>query len=174
MMVVFGLQGLSAAVAGTWQMKVGMRSSMLFAGCCFGFGHMFGGARCARACVRVTRPALRIGATVYLFFCRCACARVCCPWRGGGAALGVMMHSKALLYGGYGLLGGCGVGIAYTPPLGALLQWFPGMLCQSSETRFKTSTRPSAAVCYSTIYKYDTDYRQLGGRLPRDARLAIA
>lgn len=61
MMVVFGLQGLSAAVAGTWQMKVGMRSSMLFAGCCFGFGHMFGGARCARACVRATRPALRIG-----------------------------------------------------------------------------------------------------------------
>ena len=41
-------------------------------------------------------------------------------------ALGVAMHSKALLYAGYGFLGGCGVGVAYTPPLQALMQWFPG------------------------------------------------
>ena len=47
---------------------------------------------------------------------------------GGGLVLGgagVASHNLALLYAGYGLLGGCGVGIAYTPPVQALIQWFP-------------------------------------------------
>jgi len=80
--IVFALQGISAALAGTWQMKVGARSAMTVAAGCFGGGLMIG-------------------------------------------ALGIHFHSLALLYLGYGFLGGCGVGIGYTPPLQALLEWFP-------------------------------------------------
>ncbi|CAN0032116.1 unnamed protein product, partial [Phaeothamnion confervicola] len=47
---------------------------------------------------------------------------------GGGllvGAAGIYTHSLPLLYLGYGVLGGCGVGLAYTPPLQALIAWFP-------------------------------------------------
>ena len=39
---------------------------------------------------------------------------------GGGlvlGAVGIYTHNLPLLYGGYGILGGCGIGIGYTPPL---------------------------------------------------------
>jgi MFS family permease len=47
---------------------------------------------------------------------------------GGGlslAALGIHLHNLPLLYAGYGLLAGTGVGLGYTPPLAALMEWFP-------------------------------------------------
>ncbi|CAM9336130.1 unnamed protein product [Choristocarpus tenellus] len=47
---------------------------------------------------------------------------------GGGlglGGLGVEMHSLPVLYMGYGLLAGTGVGLAYTPPVQALISWFP-------------------------------------------------
>ena len=47
---------------------------------------------------------------------------------GGGfmlGALGIHIHSLPLLYAGYGLLGGTGIGLAYTPPVQTLMQWFP-------------------------------------------------
>ena len=40
-------------------------------------------------------------------------------------AAGIHYHSLPMLYVGYGILGGSGVGIGYTPPLQALLEWFP-------------------------------------------------
>ena len=40
-------------------------------------------------------------------------------------SVGVMLHSKALLIGGAGFLAGSGIGTMYTPPLQALIQWFP-------------------------------------------------
>lgn len=30
-----------------------------------------------------------------------------------------------MLYAGYGMLSGVGVGLAYTPPVQALISWFP-------------------------------------------------
>lgn len=39
---------------------------------------------------------------------------------GGGfivGSAGIYLHSLALLYAGYGVMGGCGVGICYTPPI---------------------------------------------------------
>lgn len=33
--------------------------------------------------------------------------------------------SLPLLYAGYGVIGGTGVGLAYTPPVQALISWFP-------------------------------------------------
>jgi MFS family permease len=47
---------------------------------------------------------------------------------GGGflvSALGIQSHQIALLYLGYGVLGGCGLGIGYISPVSTLIKWFP-------------------------------------------------
>ncbi len=47
---------------------------------------------------------------------------------GGGfmvAALGVSLHSLLLIFLGYGVLGGCGLGIGYIAPVRTLITWFP-------------------------------------------------
>ena len=47
---------------------------------------------------------------------------------GGGfivSAFGVRYHSLTLLYLGYGVLGGCGLGIGYIAPVSTLIKWFP-------------------------------------------------
>src|SRR5580693_123482 len=47
---------------------------------------------------------------------------------GGGfivAALGVHYHVLLLVYFGYGVLGGCGLGIGYISPVSTLIKWFP-------------------------------------------------
>lgn len=50
-----------------------------------------------------------------------------CCWGGGFliAALGVHLHEIVLLYLGYGILGGCGLGIGFTTPISTLIRWFP-------------------------------------------------
>jgi MFS family permease len=47
---------------------------------------------------------------------------------GGGfflSAVGVWTHEIWLLYLGYGVLGGCGLGIGFNTPIPVLLRWFP-------------------------------------------------
>jgi len=47
---------------------------------------------------------------------------------GGGflvSALGVHLHQLWLVYLGYGVLGGCGLGIGYISPVKTLITWFP-------------------------------------------------
>ncbi len=47
---------------------------------------------------------------------------------GGGfliSALGVHLHNLWLIYFGYGVLGGCGLGIGYISPVKTLITWFP-------------------------------------------------
>jgi len=47
---------------------------------------------------------------------------------GGGlllSALGVKTHQIWLLYLGYGVLGGCGLGLGYVSPVSTLIKWFP-------------------------------------------------
>ena len=47
---------------------------------------------------------------------------------GGGfivAAIGIHLHILVLLYLGYGVLGGCGLGIGYISPVSTLIKWFP-------------------------------------------------
>jgi MFS family permease len=47
---------------------------------------------------------------------------------GGGfivAAIGIHFHQLSLLYLGYGVLGGCGLGIGYISPVSTLIKWFP-------------------------------------------------
>ncbi len=48
-------------------------------------------------------------------------------WAGGFAisALGVELHRIELLYLGYGVLGGCGLGLGYITPVSTLIKWFP-------------------------------------------------
>lgn len=47
---------------------------------------------------------------------------------GGGfllSALGVKLHQIWLVYLGYGVIGGCGLGLGYVSPVSTLLKWFP-------------------------------------------------
>lgn len=47
---------------------------------------------------------------------------------GGGfiiSAIGVHTHQIWLLYLGYGVIGGCGLGLGYVSPVSTLLKWFP-------------------------------------------------
>ncbi len=41
------------------------------------------------------------------------------------AALGVSMHSLLLVYLGYGVVGGIGLGLGYISPVSTLIKWFP-------------------------------------------------
>lgn len=80
--IVFLMHGVTAALAGKWQMKVGPRAAIAAAGVCFGGGLLLG-------------------------------------------SLGIATHNLWLIYLGYGFLGGTGLGLAYTPPVQALINWFP-------------------------------------------------
>ena len=47
---------------------------------------------------------------------------------GGGfvvSAIGVHFHQLWLIYLGYGVLGGCGLGLGYISPVSTLIKWFP-------------------------------------------------
>ena len=48
-------------------------------------------------------------------------------WAGGFliSALAVRVHNIWLLYLGYGVLGGCGLGLGYITPVSTLIKWFP-------------------------------------------------
>jgi len=48
-------------------------------------------------------------------------------WGGGYliGGLGIVQHQLWLLYLGYGVLGGCGLGLGYVSPVSTLIRWFP-------------------------------------------------
>jgi MFS family permease len=48
-------------------------------------------------------------------------------WGGGFllGSLGISSHQLWLLYLGYGVIGGCGLGLAYVSPVSTLIKWFP-------------------------------------------------
>ena len=48
-------------------------------------------------------------------------------WGGGFllGSLGIWLHQLWLLYLGYGVIGGCGLGLGYVSPVSTLLKWFP-------------------------------------------------
>ena len=50
-----------------------------------------------------------------------------CLWVGGcvvGGA-GIFFHQLWMVYLGYGVLGGCGLGLGYVSPVPTLIRWFP-------------------------------------------------
>src|SRR5271169_5180778 len=47
---------------------------------------------------------------------------------GGGflvSAVGIWLHQLWIVYLGYGVLGGCGLGLGYISPVSTLMKWFP-------------------------------------------------
>ncbi|MBC6497993.1 MAG: OFA family MFS transporter [Alphaproteobacteria bacterium GM7ARS4] len=50
-----------------------------------------------------------------------------CLWGGGFivGGFGILYHQLWLLYLGYGVLGGCGLGLGYVSPVSTLIRWFP-------------------------------------------------
>lgn len=48
-------------------------------------------------------------------------------WGGGFiiGGLGIITHQLWLLYLGYGVIGGCGLGLGYVSPVSTLIRWFP-------------------------------------------------
>jgi MFS family permease len=52
-------------------------------------------------------------------------AAVC--WGGGYllGGLGIWLHQLPLVYLGYGVIGGCGLGLGYVSPVSTLIRWFP-------------------------------------------------
>ena len=50
-----------------------------------------------------------------------------CLWAGGFliSAFGVYAHNLWLIYLGYGVIGGCALGIGYISPVSTLIKWFP-------------------------------------------------
>src|SRR5262245_17862255 len=50
-----------------------------------------------------------------------------CCWGSGFlvSALGVRLHAIWLLHLGYGVIGGCGLGLGYITPVSTLIKWFP-------------------------------------------------
>jgi MFS family permease len=54
-------------------------------------------------------------------------AAAACCFAGGFfvSALAVKLHALVLLYAGYGVLGGVGLGLGYIAPVSTLLKWFP-------------------------------------------------
>ncbi len=50
-----------------------------------------------------------------------------CCWSGGFfiGGFGIVTGQLWLLYLGYGVLGGCGLGMGYVSPVGTLIRWFP-------------------------------------------------
>ena len=50
-----------------------------------------------------------------------------CCWGGGYliGSLGIYTHQLWLLYFGYGVIGGCGLGLGYVSPVSTLIRWFP-------------------------------------------------
>jgi MFS family permease len=58
---------------------------------------------------------------------RCVGVTAALLWGGGFLVgfLGIKMHNLPLLYLGYGVLGGCGLGLGYVSPVSTLIRWFP-------------------------------------------------
>lgn len=50
-----------------------------------------------------------------------------CLWGGGFliGSIGISTHQLWLIYLGYGVVGGCGLGLAYVTPVSTLIRWFP-------------------------------------------------
>ena len=58
---------------------------------------------------------------------RCVGVTAAFLWGGGFivGSLGIMTHQLWLVYLGYGVFGGCGLGLGYVSPVSTLVRWFP-------------------------------------------------
>lgn len=58
---------------------------------------------------------------------RCVGVVAACLWGGGFVigSIGISSHQLWMIYLGYGVLGGCGLGLGYVSPVSTLIRWFP-------------------------------------------------
>lgn len=58
---------------------------------------------------------------------RCVGTTAAFCWGGGYiiGSIGIMTHQLWLLYLGYGVIGGCGLGLGYVSPVSTLIRWYP-------------------------------------------------
>merc|ERR1711991_761621 len=58
---------------------------------------------------------------------RCVGVTAATLWGGGFiiGSLGIYTHQLWLVYLGYGVFGGCGLGLGYVSPVSTLIRWFP-------------------------------------------------
>ncbi|MDE0969818.1 MAG: OFA family MFS transporter [Octadecabacter sp.] len=58
---------------------------------------------------------------------RCVGVTAASLWGGGFiiGSIGISSHQLWLVYLGYGMLGGCGLGLGYVSPVSTLIRWFP-------------------------------------------------
>lgn len=82
---------------------------------------------------------------------------------GGGfivSAVGVWTHQLWLLYVGYGVLGGIGLGLGYISPVGTLIRWFPdrrGMATGLAIMGFGGGALIGAPLAVTLMRIYETD-----------------
>jgi MFS family permease len=102
------LLGLTQSVPGDWNLKE--------LGWIFSLGIVFLGASAAM----FGRWVERVGPRKSMFV-----AALC--FSGGFlvSAVGIKTHQLWIIYLGYGVLGGCGLGIGYISPVSTLIKWFP-------------------------------------------------
>jgi len=88
-------------------------------------------------------------------------ASACCF--GGGfliAALGVQLHQLWLLYVGYGVIGGIGLGLGYISPVSTLIKWFidrPGMATGLAIMGFGGGAMVGAPLASTLMNFFKTD-----------------
>jgi MFS family permease len=76
------------------------------------------------------------------------------------SALGVNLHNLWLLYLGYGVLGGIGLGIGYISPVSTLLKWFPdrpGMATGMAIMGFGGGAMIGSPLAVALMKHYHTD-----------------
>lgn len=102
------VQGVVASSAGDWSLPEVARTFTI-AIVCLGLSAAFAGKW-------LERVGPRMVGTV---------AAAC--WGGGFlvGGLGIWLHQLWLLYLGYGVIGGCGLGLGYVSPVSTLIKWFP-------------------------------------------------
>ena len=83
-------------------------------------------------------------------------------WSGGFllAALGVRLHAIWLLYVGYGIVGGCGLGLGFNTPISTLIRWFPdrrGMATGAAIMGFGGGAILAAPVSHALMSRFATE-----------------
>ncbi len=88
-------------------------------------------------------------------------------WAGGFliGSIGIKTHQLWLIYLGYGVMGGCGLGLGYVSPVSTLLRWFPdkrGMATGMAITGFGGGAMIGAPLIGYLLSKYFVAPRYLG------------
>ena len=96
--------GLAAAYAGKWLEEVGPRMVGFVAACCWGGGFVIGSLG-----IFLQETGFEIALSL--------------PSTSGGSF--VLQPGLYLLYLGYGIIGGIGLGLGYVSPVSTLIRWFP-------------------------------------------------